>query len=364
MKRRDKGAGTLRKRPDGTWEGRVELEPGPNGQRRRRSVYGKTKGEVQQKIKALLAQQEQGVNLAAPRQTVAQFLAEWLAEVVQRKNKPSTHESYSYVVHHHLVPHIGHVQLDALTAAHVRRMVNALSDTELSARTVRYALTVLRIALNRAMKDGRVARNVAQLVDSPAPEPFEGTALTPEQARLLLQQVEGHRLSALYWLAVYRGLRRGELIALRWSDIDLDAGTLRVAESKTKAGRRTIPLSEHLIERLRRHWEWQQEERRFMGTRWREHGRVFPSTVGTPLNGRNVLTHFKAALQAAGLPDVRFHDLRHTCTSILLSEGVPPSVAMRILGHSQMSMTMEVYAHAHLDDMRAGLSRLDTAIGE
>jgi integrase len=363
MKRRDKGAGTLRKRPDGTWEGRVELEPGPNGQRRRRSVYGKTKGEVQQKIRALLSDQEQGVNLAAPRQTVAQFLAYWLEEVVERSTRPKTFQSYEQVVRCYHVPHIGHIQLDKLTPGHVQRMINTLSDTDLSARTVRYALTVLRIALNVAVRQGYIARNVAQVVEPPSVTRFQGQALTPDQAHTLLAHVEGHRLSVLYHVAVFCGLRRGELLTLRWSDIDFDAGTMRVAESKSDAGRRTIPLGPRLIERLREHWRWQQEERRIQGMRWREHGLVFPSNVGTPLSARNLFRHFKDTLRAAGLPDVRFHDLRHTCATLLASAGTPPAVAMRILGHSQIAMTMEVYTHAQLDDMRAALARLDDALG-
>jgi integrase len=363
MRRRDKGDGTLRKRSDGTWEGRVELEPGPNGQRRRKSVYGKTKVEVQQKIKALLADQEQGVNLAAPRQTVAQFLAYWLEEIVKPHRKLSTHANYEQKCRLYIVPHVGHVQLSKLTPGHVQRMVNALSDSDLAPRSVSHALAVLRQALNVAMRQGYVARNVAQLVEPPSVPRFQGQALTPDQAHTLLEQVEGHRLAALYHLALSLGLRRGELLALRWSDIDWSEKTLRVVESKSEAGRRTIPLGDALVERLREHWRWQQEERRIQGMRWREHGLVFPSNVGTPIVPRNLLRHFKDALSAAGLPDVRLHDLRHTCATLLAAQGTPPALAMRILGHSQIAVTMEVYTHAQLDDMRAALDRLATKLG-
>jgi integrase len=134
------------------------------------------------------------------------------------------------------VPHIGHIQLDKLTPGHVQRMINTLSDSDLSPRTARYALTVLRIALNVAVRQGYIARNVAKLVEPPSVQRFQGQALTPDQAHKLLAQLEGHRLVALYHLAVFRGLRRGELVALCWADIDFDAGTMRVAESKSDAG--------------------------------------------------------------------------------------------------------------------------------
>jgi len=357
MKRRDKGNGTLRKRDDGTWEGRIDLGSDPNGKRRRTSVYGKTKGEVQQKIKALLAQQEQGVNLAAPRQTVAQFLAYWFEHHITRTAKPSTHRSYEQVMRLYLVPHIGHIQLDKLTPGHVQQMLNALGDTDLSARTVQYALTVLQGALKVAVRQGYVARNVAQFVDPPSVPRFQGQALSPDQAHTLLAQVEGHRLAALYHVAVLRGLRQGELLALRWSDIDWDAGTLRVAESKSNAGRRTIPLGSALVERLREHWRWQQEERHIQGMCWREHGLVFPSTVGTPLSARNLVRHFKETLRAAGLPDVRFHDLRHTALTRLAENGAPPAVVQAIAGHTTPGLALQVYTHTDLDALRAAFAR-------
>jgi integrase len=247
---------------------------------------------------------------------MAQFLAYWLEHHVTRTAKPKTYRSYEQVVRLYLVPHIGHVQLDKLTPGHLQRMVNDLGDTDLAPRTVRYTLTVLGTALTVAVKQGIVGRNVARLVDAPSVPRFEGQALTPDQAETLLAQVEGHRLAALYHVAVFRGLRQGELLSLRWSDVDLKAGTLRVADSKTDAGRRTIPLGAALVQRLEDHWRWQQEERRIQGVNWREHSLVFPSSVGTPIGAR-------------------------------------------ILGHSQIAVTMEISTHAQLDDMRAALDRLD-----
>ncbi|NJO84059.1 MAG: tyrosine-type recombinase/integrase [Blastochloris sp.] len=151
------------------------------------------------------------------------------------------------VVRCYIAPAIGHIRLDKLTPAHVQQMVNTLSDSALAPRTVRYALTVLRIVLGLALKQGYVSRNVAQLVDGPRVPRYEGTALTAGQARGLLATVEGHRVAALYHLALFCGLRRGELLALRWGDIDLGAGTLRVRASKTESGKRTIPLLPHLV---------------------------------------------------------------------------------------------------------------------
>lgn len=170
------------------------------------------------------------------------------------------------------------------------------------------------------------------------------------------------RLSPLYHLALFCGLRRGELLALRWADLDLEAATLRVRASKTASGIRTIPLLPHLVERLHEHWHWLHEEYRIAGLDWTGQGLVFPTSVGTPITGRNLFRHFKSVLKQAGLPDVRFHDLRHTCATLLAAEEVPLVIAMRILGHSQMAITAEVYSHAQLDDMRAALGRVGKAL--
>jgi integrase len=362
MKRRDKGAGTLYQRSDGTWAGQVELPPGPNGKRRRKSVYGKTKAEVQAKIKAALAEAEQGRDLGAPRKTLAQFLAYWLEEVIKPHRRASTYRMYEQIVRCYITPHLGHHQLDRLTPAQVQQWLNTLQAGDLAPRTIHHALSKLRQALTLATRQGYISRNVAQLVDAPRVPTYQGQSFTVPQAKAFLAATHGHRLAPLYHLALYRGLREGELLALRWADVNLDAGTLRVADAKTPAGERTIPLGADLVRMLREHWAWLQEERLFEGVNWKEHGLVFPTGVGTPMSARNLVRHFKSVLKKAGLPDIRFHDLRHSCATLLAAEGTPPAVAMKILGHSQVSTTLEIYTHADLTAMQEWLTRLDDSL--
>jgi integrase len=181
-------------------------------------------------------------------------------------------------------------------------------------------------------------------------------ALTQAQAAALLEAVEGHRLEALYHLALALGLRRGELVDLRWADIDLDGATLTVQGGKTAAARRTLPLSAALVERLREHWRRQQAERAALPLTWQEHGRVFASEVGTPLNGRNLYRHFKQLAQRAGLAeDIHFHDLRHTALTRLAERGTPPAVVQAIAGHTTPTLALQVYTHAELDALRAAI---------
>jgi YD repeat-containing protein len=159
-----------------------------------------------------------------------------------------------------------------------------------------------------------------------------------------------------YHLALALGLRRGELVALRWADIDLDGATLTVQGGKTAAARRTLPLSAALVERLREHWRRQQQERAALPLTWQEHGRVFASEVGTPMQARNVYRHFKQLAQRAGLPDtVTFHDLRHTALTRLAERGTPPAVVQAIAGHTTPGLALQVYTHADLNTLRAAI---------
>jgi integrase len=263
----------------------------------------------------------------------------------------------------YIVPHLGQHPLDKLTPAHVQQWLNDLQAGALAPRTAHHALSKLRQALSLAVRQGYIARNVASLVDAPSVPRYQAAVLTVPQVHALLAAVDNHRLAPLYHLACYRGLREGELLALRWADVDLQAGTLRVTRAKTPAGNRTIPLGAALVARLQAHWHLQQEERRIEDTHWKEHGLVFPTGVGTPISARNLLRHFKALLRRAGLPNIRFHDLRHSCASLLAAEGTPLPVTARILGHNQISTTAEIYTHVALDDMQEWLARLDDALG-
>ena len=218
-KRRGKGEGTIYQRPDGSWCAIVNHGV-VDGKRRRTSLYGKTRKEVVEKLKAIKLQEHQGMAVDQPKQTVAQFLNMWLEQVVAVRNKPRTQRSYQDMVRRHLVPPLGRHMLDKLAANHVQTMLNTLHAAGLSARTVQYAKGVLGRALNVAVKWGLVARNVAALADAPPGCTRAIAPLSEAQARQLLEAVKGHRLEVLYRVALSLGLRRGEVLGLRWEDVD------------------------------------------------------------------------------------------------------------------------------------------------
>jgi integrase len=358
---RGKGEGSIYKRADGYWCATIDLGHA-NGKRKRKTVYGKTRKEVAEKLRELHRQIDQGVNLAAEKQTVQQFLDHWLTHSVVQQRKPKTITSYEQTCRVYIVPEIGHIRLDKLHPQQVQAMITNLQGRGLSNRTVQNAVQVLGRALNRALQWGYVARNVARLVDLPRVEKRKPTILTVEQAKLFLDTVSGTREEPLYRVALGLGLRQGEIIDLHWADVDLSKKTLTIRDGKTEASSGTLPLPGALVTALREHWSYQQQER-LIEPKWKEHGLVFPTRHGTRDWPANVLKKFKRALKQADLPDMRFHDLRHSCASFLVAMNVHPRVAMEILRHRNISTTMDIYAHVTTDEQRETLEDLSKLFG-
>jgi integrase len=370
--RRGHGEGAIYQREsDGKWCASVDLGF-LNGKRRRKIIYGKTRKEVADKLKALHRDQAAGLDIAPSQQTVKAFLETWLEQTVKRFNRPRTYDKYAADIKYHIIPAIGNRQLAKLTPEHVQTMLNALADAGLSYNSVRNVRAALRRALNQAMRHGYIQRNVATLVDVPGDVSFTAEPLNEEQARWLLEVVRSHRLEALYRIALGLGLRKGEILGLLWEDIDFDAATLRVTGSlqrqnghlersatKTDASVRTVALPPILLKILRKHRARQQKERTTC-ERWHETGYVFTSTIGTPLEPSNMIRHFKASLRKAGLPKTtRFHDLRHTCATLMIKRGIHARAVMDVLGHAQISTTMNTYAHVLEEVQREAVSVLD-----
>lgn len=379
-KRRGHGEGSIYRRQDGRWAATVDLG-WAEGKRQRKTVYGKTQDEAIKKRNDVLRLIEQGVSVSDERRTVAQFLEGWLTDTVQPSDlADSTKASYTDVVHRHLVPRLGQTRLSKLTPQRVQQLLNELREAGYSPRTVQYTHAVLRRALGQAERWGLVNRNVAKLVDVPRPrtDPAKVHALTLDEARRLLTAATGDRLYALYVVVLMLGLRRGEALGLRWSDVDLDAGTLRVEQQvirvpgqglvvsplpKTASSRRINHLPGFAIEVLRQHRLRQLQERLAVGDRWHEHDLVFPSTIGTPLEPRNLTRHLHQLCKAAGLPPERFHNLRHTAASIGFAEGLDPKMIQHMLGHSSIGVTMDTYTHLVPGLQKDAAERIGKALG-
>jgi integrase len=338
---------------------------GPDG--KRRYVSGKTKEEARRNLRKARGDTERGLVFDADNLKLGEYLDRWLSDSVSDTVKATTFERYEQITRLHLKPVLGRVKLKALTPAHVRGLYREKLEAGSSARTVRYIHTTLHKALKQAVMDGLIPHNATESVKPPQQTREEVRPLTPEQAKLLLQVAHEaeDRLEALYVLAINTGLRQGELLGLKWDDVDLEDGSLQVRRTltvtkdgpvfttpKTTGSRRSVKLTSKAIEALERHLERQLGEIDRVGSLWSENGLIFASETGDPLDRRAVTTlKFKPLLKHAGLPEVRFHDLRHTCATLLLTRNVNPKIVSEMLGHATIAITLDTYSHV-LPNMR------------
>jgi integrase len=374
MAKRINNEGSIYQRKDGRWCGQISL--GWEADRRKRKFfYADNAAEVQAQMLNARSDHSRGLPVATRHQSVATFLDHWLTTVRPRV-RPRSYESFETIVRRHLKPEIGNLPLAKLEPAQVQTMLDRKTQNGLGPQTVTTIRTVLRNALNQALKWDLVARNAAALTSSPRVPHHEIRPLEALQARRLLDAANKTRLEALYALALNLGLRRGEVLGLRWQDVDLDKarrrvmqavqrveGKLQAAETKTERSRRTLSLPPSVVASLRRHRIRQLQERLGAGTRWCDSGLVFTTGIGTPLDPRNLQLDFSALLKAAQLPRVRFHDLRHSAASLLIAQGVPLRTIMELLGHSSIAMTANVYGHLAPELMREVADKMEAILG-
>lgn len=351
--RKSNGEGSIRQRSDGLWEARIVLEGG-----RSKSFYSKSKAGALKKQRAAMHALDRGLPVQLDeRQTLGTFLTPWLES--KKRLEASTWLRYRIFVERTLIPELGRVQLAKLTPQHLQRLYAKKLDDGWSPTTVNHLHTVLHGALEQAVKWGLIGRNVSDLVDPPRKNRKEMRVWTPEQARTFLAALAGDRLAALFRLALDTGMRQGELFGLRWRDVDLDSGALSVqtalkvqekgralGKPKTEYSRRKIEYGPGAANVLRAHRKRQAEERLQMGAAWADNDLVFCNSIGGCLAPNNVTRrYFLPAIKRADVPVIRFHDLRHTAATLMLLGGVPVKVVSERLGHSNVGITLNIYAH-------------------
>lgn len=350
------------------WAGILSLGYGNDGRRHRRVVYGHDKSAVVERLARMRAQALDGMLSDAQRLTVSAFLARWLEDVARPAVSPSTHHLYEGLIRLHIDPKIGGVPLPRLTPVHVQGMLGAMERDRASPRLRQMALGVLHRAIGQALRWGMVPRNVCDAVTRPRVPRQTMQSLASSQVVKLLETAKGDRLGALYVLAVTTGLRQGELLGLKWEDVDFDRaalhvrhtlhelnGRLWIGEPKTSRARRQIDLPVIAIVALRDH----RQKMLIEGP----DGLVFCDTQGGPLRKSNLVRRsFLPLLKRAGLPAIRFHDLRHTAATLLLAQGVHPKIVQERLGHSQISLTLDTYSHVLPGMGREAASKLDALL--
>lgn len=351
-KKRGNNEGTIHKLPNGKWRAQVTLEDCRLGH-----VFN-TRGECQEWIRKLRNQIDDGLTYASTRQTLSEYMQSWLVSIKAAKRR-STWVQYDQVTRSYIMPNLGHLKVKDIRPEHIQGMYNRLLEQGAGVYTILKIHTVLHGALQRAVKTGMIGRNPASFTQPPKEPANEMAILNESQVSQLFVAAIGHRWEALYHLAVVTGMRQMELLGLKWTDLDWVRQTIKVERQlakpagegvkftapKTRFGRRTVTLGGRTIDVLRGHYERQQAERVIAGDKWNVHDLIFTTGLGGPIHPRNLLRDFKKLLQTAGLPEIRFHGLRHTAASLLLNNGIPPIIVSRRLGHARTSITLDVYGH-------------------
>jgi integrase len=360
MGRRGNGEGSItRHKKSGLWMARYTVET-PTGPKRQ-TIYGGTRKEAAEKLAKALSDRADGIVVDDKNLTLGEYLDRWLSDAVRGTVRESTYSRDKYLVTNHVKPSIGRVKLKNLNALHLQSLYRERLDSGLSGSTVQKIHHVLHKALTQAMRWDLIPRNPAHSVKAPTSTPKEMHPLSALEARKLLEAARGDRLEALYVLAVYIGMRRGELLALKWADVDLDLATVRVRRTltrgedgrgyvmgaATKSGKgRHIRLIPRAVEALKRHRASQAKEKLKVGGLYRDQDLVFAGEGGNPINPSNLRNRsFKPLLERAGLPRITFHDLRHTCASLLFQRNVHPKFVQELLGHASVAITLDTYSH-------------------
>ncbi|MFG2643568.1 tyrosine-type recombinase/integrase [Streptomyces sp. NPDC048370] len=368
-KRNPNGAGTITQRKDGRFQAAVYVLQ-PDGTRARKFAYGKTWAECDTKRRALLDKAANGIPVPTRSAKLSEWLPYWLDNVIKPRRKLSTYDKYEAHVRLYLVPMIGSKRLESLGVADVRRFLVQL-EKKTTAATAKESHRVLRTALTAACREELITRNVATLVEPPRAKARELSPWSLDETLDFLAAARRDPLYAAFVLAIAMGLRRGELVGLRWADVDLDKRVLYVRQqTQRRRGvlydddpkgrrRRAVPLPAMCIAPLRWHRMRQNDQRVKAGEQWAEGGYVFTTASGRPVEPRNVYRSFTRVAASAGLRVIRLHDARHGCATLLTAAGVAPRVVMEILGHSQISITMDVYAHVVQDTQREAISHMD-----
>lgn len=354
--------GSLTRRKDGRWMARFFVTL-PNGERERRQITRVKKLEAARLMHEMMVEAEKGLLIADNKQTVAQWLHYWLAEIDPNKVKDSTLWAHRTHVEKNIIPEIGGIRLTALKPDHVRRMIASWDKRGVGTRSQQNARNALSTAINDAMKLEYVHRNVVRLVDPPKHVPKQRHVWTAEQARIFITAIEKHRYYGLFLVLFCFGLRRGEATGLRWGDVDFAHNLIqirqavyyvghiqKVGELKTPESRRILAMPsivrEALLDEYARRGNPDKNEFLYLTTR------------GNPVDGRTFIQLFYKITDFLELPRITLHEIRHTVATLLFERNVPAKTAQGILGHKSIVTTLQVYTHSTSEQRAEGIAEV------
>lgn len=351
-KRRGNNEGSIYRRKNGKWQAQVSIDG---------SRIGKlfdTRKECNEWINQIAQQKTRGLTVHSAKTTFGEYLHQWLNDV-QPSLKPTTISQYRGIVRNHIDRNLGHVKLSDITPRLIQNLYNAKLEEGRGKRTVEMIHAVIHRSLKMAVMYGLIGTNPTKAVQKPKHSAQLMKILIEDQIHTMLQAADGVGKRPLLQLAVTTGMRKGELLGLMWSDIDWASSALKVERQlqripnaglvmllpKTKSSLRTVKIGPETLSELGKHLDQQDEIRRAVGDSWTDNNLVFPSGIGTPKEPRNLVREFKSLLKKASLPNIRFHDLRHTAVSLMLMSNMPLMRITRQLGHAKPSTTLDIYGH-------------------
>ena len=373
MKRRENGEGTIFKRKDGRWSAQAYITL-TNGERKRVCVTKKDREAVRKKLRQILEQEKRRVPYSQKNWTVAEYLDYWLGDIQSTRIRETTMESYKGMIKNHIKPVLGNYKLQDLSIYDVRCAMGALEKGGCSKSPMQKCLQILSACLNCAMREELIQRNVAILVEKPKYTPKDTAIWSAEQAASFLQIVKDHPLYIAFLLFFTYGMRRGEVLGLRWIDIDFENGLIHIRQQidringkmmardlKTKNSLRTLPLMVNVRAALIRHAQKNRIELSPFQPDFEmtTQGTVVVSEAGTPLEPRNLARCFRHLIVKAGLPYIKIHAMRHTAATVLKDLNVPVKDAQLILGHANISTTLNIYQHGTLETHRTSISAVE-----
>lgn len=370
--KRGQNEGSIYERGDGRFAAVISL---PGG--RRKTLYARTKREALAKLRDFQLKMEQGLADLDSAQNLETYLKHWLEDVAQTRVKRSTYEGYEQLMRTRVVPVLGKKKLSEVTGQHIQALLAELSRRGMAPSTVLKTRMVLHSAFKQAVRWRLILRNPVDDTDPPKRRRIELRTLSPEEVRRLVEAAPEPVFRALFALAATAGLRRGEVLGLKWSDLNLEAKTMSVRRSlfrakgggylleepKTSRARRLVRLTSFAVEELRELRIVQEAARKAAAELWHDGDFVFASSVGTPLQEHRLSVAYKATLTRAGLPDVRFHDLRHTAATVAMESGVHAKVVQEMLGHANISITLDIYSHVTPDMQEEAVEKLNSRYG-
>jgi integrase len=350
--------GYFRKRGK-TWSFTLDIGKDAQGKRKQKTKGGfKTKKAAEEACAELIAQLNKGEYVEPSKSTLGEYLQEWIDSSAKQTMRDTTLDTHQIVIDKHINPELGQIKLSEVTPVRIQKFHSKKLEEGFSGDYVRYMHSILHKSLTQAVRWQILSKNPVELVNPPKPSGKEKPTWTIEEANRFLTCVEDQHYYLPYLLAIHTGMRQGEILGLLWKDCDLDQGLIRIQqtlgrtrkglmfqEPKTKGSKRVITLTSQVLSALKKHKAKQNQQKLLLGNGYQDQDLVNCTLEGNPIHPRNLIRNFHRMMEKAGVPKIRFHDLRHTHASIMLQLGEHPKIVSERLGHSRTSITLDIYSH-------------------